>query len=376
MKTTGKRRSAVGLAVPVGASGLELRTLNDLIAFAKLCKDGGAVPDGMNEAAAAVAIQAGLERGLAPLAGLRACLVVNNGITWRGEAVASWIQNSKVCIPGTYAQGTTGQGDAMVGFATAHRVGYPAPARTEFSVAQAKRAGLWNTSGPWTDYPERQLMWRAVGFLGKDVFADLLGAFPIAEEAMDFRQVAPKEPAAGRVSVVVPAAPAAPDALLAMIEEAPVTPDPVPPQVARVVDLIETLNASIKHYGGIPATNSPAEEPGAAEAAEMFESTPEPEFVPDPIEAPAEIPPPAVTAASIPELKRKLEASIAPILARPTPPGCEHPSCPPERRAEAATRGKTLVCTDCGEELPVAPAPTEHQPSTPKRPVRQTRLLS
>lgn len=382
MKKTEKKRPAVGLAVPVGSTGLELRTLNDLREFAKVCHDGGAVPVGMNVEAAAVAIQAGLERGLGPIGGLSACLVVNGGITWRGQAAAALIRTSSVCRPGTYVQGYTGGGDALVGYATAHRIDYAEPVRVEFSVADAKRARLWGNPGPWTEYPARQLMWRAVGFLARDHFSDVTGGFPIAEEAMDFRAEAPR----GRSMVVAPAAPVAveatPDPILAMLEEAPEVPAAPLTEAprAQVVDLMDTLKASLAQRGV-----SPADEPGAAEAAVVFvdrvevvrEAEPDLEPVEEPA-APEEIPPPAVVAGSISELKAKLEAQIAPIVAR-TKPGCDHPKCTPERVADATARGKSLVCMDCGEEISAAPPPPELElsaaPIPAKARTRTTRLL-
>ena len=45
-------------------------------------------------------------------------------------------------------------------------------------------AGLWSAGNNWTKFKRRMLMWRAVGFLTKDLFSDVLGNFPIAEELL------------------------------------------------------------------------------------------------------------------------------------------------------------------------------------------------
>jgi hypothetical protein len=55
-----------------------------------------------------------------------------------------------------------------------------------FSVADAKRAGLWGKSGPWTQYPKRMLQLRARGFALRDAFPDVLKGLVTAEEAQDY----------------------------------------------------------------------------------------------------------------------------------------------------------------------------------------------
>jgi hypothetical protein len=61
----------------------------------------------------------------------------------------------------------------------------------QFSVADAKRAGLWGKSGPWTQYPRRMLQLRARGFALRDAFPDVLKGLVTAEEAQDYPQASP-----------------------------------------------------------------------------------------------------------------------------------------------------------------------------------------
>ena len=56
----------------------------------------------------------------------------------------------------------------------------------QFSIADAKRAGLLNKSGPWTQYPDRMLQMRARGFALRDAFPDKLRGLIGAEEASDY----------------------------------------------------------------------------------------------------------------------------------------------------------------------------------------------
>jgi hypothetical protein len=64
------------------------------------------------------------------------------------------------------------------------RKGHPMHIVT-FSVEDAKKAGLWNKPGPWTQYPKRMLQMRARGFALRDKFSDAIKGLILAEEAQD-----------------------------------------------------------------------------------------------------------------------------------------------------------------------------------------------
>lgn len=247
---TKDKRSGAEL-VEIGQNGIMLRSLSDLLRFAALAVKGGAAPKAMTEGQAAIAIQAGLERGLGPLGGLQQCVVINGVLSWRGQGAVALVQNSKLCKPGSLQFGTEGEGASLKGFATAWRIGYDQLWRREFSIADANRAGLTKKSGPWQEYPGRMLMWRALGLLLRDLFPDVLGGFPIAEEAQDF------EPR--RVEATVEKSPEKP--------EKPSGPDP----------LMEALQLeSTKHEpnGDVEAE----EEPAAETEPEQEEAEPDPPF--------------------------------------------------------------------------------------------------
>jgi len=56
------------------------------------------------------------------------------------------------------------------------------PVTKTFSVEDAKRAGLWQKPGPWTDYPKRMLAMRARAFALRDAFPDVLAGLYLREE--------------------------------------------------------------------------------------------------------------------------------------------------------------------------------------------------
>ena len=63
--------------------------------------------------------------------------------------------------------------------------------RTSFSVADAKVAKLWGKRGhegsdtPWITFPKRMLSWKVISHHLNDVYPDVLGGMPIAEDVID-----------------------------------------------------------------------------------------------------------------------------------------------------------------------------------------------
>lgn len=55
-----------------------------------------------------------------------------------------------------------------------------------FSIDDAKKAGLLNKPGPWTQYPTRMLQMRARGWACRDKFPDALRGIKMAEEVNDY----------------------------------------------------------------------------------------------------------------------------------------------------------------------------------------------
>lgn len=171
--------------IEVSARGILLRSFEDLQRFARMILDAGAAPKGVDTLGkVAVAVQMGMERGLAPLGGLRAVFFVNGLPSWRGEAAVALVRQSPLCR--FYRAWVEGDGDARAGVCVTHRAGDAEPTRTDFSVKDAKKAGLWGKGGPWQEYPDRQLKWRAIGFNLRDQFPDVLGGYPISEELQDW----------------------------------------------------------------------------------------------------------------------------------------------------------------------------------------------
>lgn len=132
-----------------------------------------------------VAIQFGNEVGLKPLQALQGIASINGKPGLYGDAGKALLL-SKGCMieEADFAE------IAQTGVArcTITRPDSRAATRT-FSMAQAKQAGLASKDGPWKQYPERQLMWRAFWFAARDIASDLLKGLGGLEELLDMRDV-------------------------------------------------------------------------------------------------------------------------------------------------------------------------------------------
>lgn len=74
-----------------------------------------------------------------------------------------------------------GTGDAMEAVCVVKRVNEPEVTRV-WTVADAKAAGKWKASGPWTQYPKRMMQMKARNHALRDVFTDVLGGAVVNDE--------------------------------------------------------------------------------------------------------------------------------------------------------------------------------------------------
>jgi hypothetical protein len=168
------------------ARGLALASFDDAFRFSQMVSKSEFAPKDFKgkPESCMLAIQAGSEVGLSPMQSLQSIAVINGRPTIWGDAAMALVQSSPVCE--YIKEYTEGDGDALVAVCEAKRRGYPSPTVVRFSVADAKKAGLWGKSGPWQQYPARMLTLRARGFALRNAFADALRGLITAEEARDY----------------------------------------------------------------------------------------------------------------------------------------------------------------------------------------------
>lgn len=187
--------------------GLALQTMDDAMKFGRILANSQFAPkdfQGKPESCI-LAIQHGAEIGLGPMQSIQSVAVINGRPAIWGDAALALVMASPVCE--YVRERIDGEGDQTVAICEAKRRGYPAATVTRFTVADAKKAGLWGKSGPWTQYPRRMLQLRARGFALRDAFPDVLKGLVTAEEAQDY---AAAGPAADAVAEAVDSAPSVP----------------------------------------------------------------------------------------------------------------------------------------------------------------------
>jgi hypothetical protein len=185
------------------ARGLALASFDDAFRFSKMVAASEFAPKDFRgkPESCLLAIQHGSEIGLSPMQSLQNIACINGRPAIWGDAALAVAMASPVCESVT--ESIDGEGDSMVATCTAKRRGYEKPTVVRFSVADAKKAGLWGKSGPWTQYPRRMLQLRARGFALRDAFPDVLKGLVTAEEAQDY----PTTPATAEPVAVRPATP-------------------------------------------------------------------------------------------------------------------------------------------------------------------------
>jgi hypothetical protein len=186
-------------------NSLEPTTLQEAMRFSDILASSTMVPRDFQgkPGNVLVAIQWGREVGLGPLQALQNIAVINGRPSIWGDAAIALVRGHPDCL--SVQEGVEGEGDARQGWCEVTRRGEQ-PQRRTFSVADAKRAGLWGKSGPWTQYPDRMLQLRARGFAIRDVFPDALRGVLTREEAED----TPPEPRHVENLAAAPVAPPAP----------------------------------------------------------------------------------------------------------------------------------------------------------------------
>jgi hypothetical protein len=188
------------------ARGLALASFDDAFRFAKMVAASDFAPKDFRgkPESCLLAIQHGSEIGLSPMQSLQNIACINGRPAIWGDAALAVAMASAVCESVT--ETIDGDGDAMVATCTAKRRGYEKPTVVRFSVADAKKAGLWGKSGPWQSYPRRMLQLRARGFALRDAFPDVLKGLVTAEEAQDYPlATTPPEPIVVRPATPQPA---------------------------------------------------------------------------------------------------------------------------------------------------------------------------
>jgi hypothetical protein len=156
--------------------------------------ENGKPKDGSAQACLLV-IQMGKEVGMSDLQAIQQIVPVNNTLSIKGDGAKALIMSSGLCDK--WVEEEVGQGDNFGFKITASRKDTKETKTATFTILEAKRAGLWITDeaasrngnlkySAWYKYPKRMLKYRALGFLCRDLFPDVLQGMVTLEEAEDY----------------------------------------------------------------------------------------------------------------------------------------------------------------------------------------------
>lgn len=128
------------------------------------------------------ALQMGAELGLAPMQALQNISVINGRPSVWGDAALAIVRNSP------HFESMNETDDGTTATCVMKRKGHPAITR-QFSMDDARRAGLLAKKGPWQEYPARMRQMRARSWALRDLFPDVLRGLITREEAQDYIDV-------------------------------------------------------------------------------------------------------------------------------------------------------------------------------------------
>ena len=153
----------------------DMRTAAQIIFQSKLAPEALKTPEQIF-----VCLQLGAEIGLRPMQALNNVYVVRGRPVIWGDVALGLVKRSGLID--SFIEEIIGEGEAMVAKVTSSRKGEDVEVISTFSVADAKLAGLWKKSGPWTTHPKRMLKYKARAFNLRDNFPDVLMGMHLAEE--------------------------------------------------------------------------------------------------------------------------------------------------------------------------------------------------
>jgi hypothetical protein len=189
-----------------------------------------------NKAAIGSVLMAGMELGVPPMAALRMFGNINGKVMLYGDGNVAVVRKARmpngeklaVYIHAGFeaVRGPTGEmTDESYGWCEAKRADNGETHREEFSIADAKIAGLWSPAdrvkrykkggdsyeaandSPWHRFWKRMLQWRATGYCMRWLFADVLGGMLDEFEARDIEMLVDVTPPRQIDSTVPPPPP-------------------------------------------------------------------------------------------------------------------------------------------------------------------------
>jgi len=175
-----------------------LKNTSDIVALAKWVNSMQMAPKGFDSPQkVALGIMFAQSLGLHPLLSLGQMFILNGVPNIYGDLPLSLVRRSGLLadFKEEYLRDKDGN---IIGARCTSKRGEMVHT-TEFTIEDAKTAGLWGKAGPWKQYPKRMLKLRTRSENLKDQFGDILQGIPIMEYDGDRveKEVGPKQNTAG-----------------------------------------------------------------------------------------------------------------------------------------------------------------------------------
>jgi hypothetical protein len=172
-------------ARPTRPTSFAPTSLSEAMEFSKLIANSNFVPMEYRGKPGdiLVCLQMGAELGLSPLAALQSISVINGKPSVWGDGAIALVQASGLLVD--HEEDVEGEGDERYGYCRMVRRGRATPYLKRFSIADAKRAGLWGRN-VWKGYPDVMLVARARSACMRAAFPDVLKGVITREEAIDY----------------------------------------------------------------------------------------------------------------------------------------------------------------------------------------------
>lgn len=166
----------------VGAGGVQPQTMDDVWRLSNAIAKSNTAPKGMTQEDIFIAVNYGMAVGLPWVMATSSIAVINGRPAIYGRALLGAIQASGLLEDVQESFEGKPCTDDFAAVCRVKRKGQATWAERRFSIANAKKAGLFGKAGPWTQHPEKMLMWRARGGAFGETFADVLCGLAVAEE--------------------------------------------------------------------------------------------------------------------------------------------------------------------------------------------------
>lgn len=178
--------------IPLDDNGIVLcKTYDALFRYADSVFKSGLAPESFKSPTAIlVAMQHGAEIGMKPLQALQNIAVIGKKPSLYGKALPALVMQHG--LMDLFEEWIEGEGDQMTAYCKTRRKGFETPRVDTFSVADAKRAGLWGKQ-TWALYPKDMLKYKARARNFNAQFADVLCGLPTFEDVREVYEAEVKE---------------------------------------------------------------------------------------------------------------------------------------------------------------------------------------